>query len=390
MAVPKIRSALLRQLNECRILNTVRMHQPISRAGLGREIRLAMPTVMRIVDTLLEKGWLIEVGADDSTGGRPAILLQLQANAAATVGIELGRVYTRLVCVNLLCEVIREEEVETASFADVNHLVGFVTGFLARANTDLGQVVGIGVAAPGPLDPIEGTLLATENIPVHWQGLHLVDHFKRQLNIPTYLANDANAAALGETWFGLGNAHQHLLFVLADAGVGAGLAINRSIYCGASNQAGEFSHTIVDIHGEQCECGRRGCLDTAVSAYSMMRDVKRKRTVETNETLTSIIEKASLGIQPDRDIVDRALVYLATGIFNFTQIFDPDIVILGGRTLLCSEYMIERTQQLTRQLYGGSELQIVSSQFGINAVAIGAAALVLQQIYDHTQLISLE
>ncbi len=387
MSELETRSPLLRQLNERRILNTVRLHKKISRSNLGREIRIATPTVMRIVDTLLQKGWLEEIGPDDSTGGRPAILLQIRAHAAGAIGVELGRVYARFVCVNLLCEVIHEEEIEVASLTNASQLVEFVGRFIVRSGLDLTAVIGVGVAAPGPLDPVKGQLLATDDIGVQWHEVQLVELFQSQLGIPAFLANDADAAALGETWFGLGNDFHHILFVLADAGVGAGMAIHRSIYCGAKNQAGEFSHTIVDMNGAICSCGRRGCVNTAASAYAMMAAVREARHVDQGENMLTIIQQAIEGRSPEREVVDRGLSYLSVGIFNFMQIFNPDIVILGGRTLLSAQYMVREIQERVRKLCYNSGVDVIPTSFGISAVAIGAAALVLQHVYDHTQLI---
>jgi len=387
MSELETRSSLLRLLNERRILNTVRMHRKISRSNLGREIRIATPTVMRIVDTLLQKGWLEEMGPDDSTGGRPAILLQIRAQAAGAIGIELGRVYARFVCVNLLCEVIHEEEIEVASLTNASQLIEFVSRFIVRSGLDLANVIGVGIAAPGPLDPVKGQLLATDDIGVQWHELQLVELFQSQLGVSAFLANDADAAALGETWFGLGNDFNHILFVLADAGVGAGMAIHRSIYCGAKNTAGEFSHTIVDMNGSLCSCGRRGCVNTAASAYAMMAAVREARHADQGENVHTIIQQAIQGSSPEREVVDRGLSYLSVGIFNFMQVFDPDIVILGGRTLLSAEYMVRETQERIRKLCQSSEVEVIPTSFGISAVAIGAAALALQHVYDHTQLI---
>ncbi len=387
MSKLETRSSLLRQLNERRILNTVRLHKKISRANLGREIRIATPTVMRIVDNLLQKGWLEEIGTDDSTGGRPAMLLRIRAQAAGAIGIELGRVYARFVCVNLLCEVNHEEEIEVASLTDASQLVAFVGRFIERAGLDPANVIGVGIAAPGPLDPVRGQLLATDDIGVQWHELQLVELFQSQLGTPAFLANDADAAALGETWFGRGNDFNHILFVLADAGVGAGMAVHRSIYCGANSRAGEFSHTIVDINGTLCSCGRRGCINTAASAYAMVAAIRQARHVDQEENVLTIIQQAIQGDGPEREVVDRGLAYLSVGIFNFIQIFDPDLVILGGRTLLSAEYMVRETQERIRKLCRNSGIEVIPTGFGISAVAIGAAALVLQHVYDHTQLI---
>ena len=383
-------TSLLRQLNERRILNTVRQHVRISRTNLGKEINLATATVMRIVEGLLQKGWLLEVGPDDSTGGRPAMLLQIRAAAAYSIGIELGRVYARFLCVNLLCEIVYEEEVETASLYGVDHLIGYLTGFIYRSGIEQSDVIGVGVAAPGPLDPKKGLLLATEDVGIQWHGVQLTELIARQLGIPAYLSNDADAASLGETWFGLGEKYNHVLFILADAGVGAGLSIHRSIYQGAKNQAGEFSHTIVDLNGDICSCGRRGCVNTAASAYAMANAFRKINPEFDSLSMIDVIKKAIDKNGPEQQIVHRAIEFLSIGVYNFVKTFDPDIVILGGRTLLFGDYMlskaIDRITSLCR--YGSNEpILVTPTGFGVSAVAIGAAALVLQQVYDHTQLI---
>lgn len=390
MADFETNTTLLRQLNEKRILNTVRQHVRISRTNLGKEINIATATVMRIVDGLIKKGWLEEVGPDDSTGGRPAILLQIRPEAAFSVGIELGRVYVRFVCVNLLCEVVFEEEIDMDSLRDIDHLIGYITGFIYRTGIEQSDVIGIGVAAPGPLDPIHGLLLATEDVGSQWHGVTLTELIERQLGIPAYLSNDADAASLGETWFGLGENHNDVLFILADAGIGAGLSIHRSIYRGARNQAGEFSHTIVDIHGDLCTCGRRGCVNTAASAYAMASEMRKIDPKFKGLGIIDIVKEAVNKTGPEQKIIQRAIEFLSVGVYNFVKIFNPDIVILGGRTLLFGDYMLAETIHRVQSLCKSDvsdPIIVTSTSFGISAVAVGAASLVLQQVYDHTQLI---
>ncbi|MCL6443400.1 MAG: ROK family transcriptional regulator [Alicyclobacillus sp.] len=385
MAAP---STFLRKLNERRLLNEVRLAGQVSRADLERRLKLAMPTVSRIVDRLLMEGWLREVGFAESAGGRPPMLVEVNPNGIGSIGIELGRNAVRLVYANLLGEARIQRELPSFRFQTPEQFVSHVESFVRQEQLRGEPIIGIGVAAPGQLDADVKPQYITLDGELHWTDVPLVEMLENRLDVPVYLANDANAAALGETWFGLGRNVRHVAFILADAGIGAGLAIDGSIYGGAANLAGEFSHSIVDLYGELCEDGHRGCVNIAAAQPAIVRAIRKVRPVRDDEPIEHIVARARAGHSPDLEVVSRALDFLAAGVANIVRIFDPHVVILGGQTMLTDTFMISQMEErITKFCSPERRIPVLPTSYGVWAVAIGAATVVLQRIYDHTQLV---
>jgi glucokinase len=215
-----------------------------------------------------------------------------------------------------------------------------------------------------------------------WYEIPIVDLVSEALNIPTSFMQDAKAAALGEAWFGHGREASHVAFILVDAGVGAGFVINGETFDGAENKAGEFSHTVVDLHGELGTCGHRGCVSEGASEPSIFRAVRKGRLVLQRETVEDIIHRAFAGQSPDMEVIQRTLDYLSAGIANLARILDPDVVILGGRTMLCDEHMVEETRARVQEFCRPEkQIAVLPANFGLWAVSVGAAVSVLQNIY---------
>ncbi|WP_067623509.1 ROK family transcriptional regulator [Alicyclobacillus acidiphilus] len=379
---------LLRQLNERRIFNTIRLKGPISRVALQRQTNLTLPTVSRAVETLLEHGWVRSIGVADSSGGRPPEMLEICAGGAGAIGVEIGRQEARVVYVNLVAEVEAETSIDIHELDGPNHLIAYLQNFIETYGVDKSRILGVGVAAPGTVDAPGGRILYPSDLPEAWHGAEIVQQIGNGLHLQAWIENDANAAALGETWFGKGLDKRHSIFILADAGVGAGVVIDGKIYSGSNSTTGEFSHTIVDIHGETCICGRRGCLNTAVSIYNIDRAIRAGRSRADGESFDTVIANAKRQLNPDADVLHRFFEYLSVGISNLVQVLDPGMVILGGRMLLADSFMTDSVIMGVREICGDGHFEILPTSFGMNAVAVGAATLVLQSLFDHTQLVA--
>ncbi len=268
-------------------------------------------------------------------------------------------------------------------------LVTSLVQFVERSGNPRHLLVGIGVAAPGPLDSLTGRLLDPEDMPGVWHGAAIVPLLAQQFAVPVYLENDANAAALGETWFGERGDVRHALFVLADTGLGAGVVIDGSIYAGTNNLAGEFSHMTVNFNGELCSCGRRGCVNSVASRHAIVSAVRHSSGRKSPETFAEIVQRAKRGQEPDASVLQTAVTYLSVGIANIAYMFDPDLVILGGSTLLADPFVSEAVMT-TLKAQMRSRCTIVETRFGLQAVAIGGATLALQGIYDVKSLVAID
>lgn len=388
MATMKVQPAILRKLNESRVLNALRVNRIMSRADLQRELDTTMPTISRVVDTLIEQGWVLETGFGDTTMGRPPVMLEINPSSPVAIGVEVGRDVVRMVVVNLHANILHQVELKVEVVGSAQGLVNSVKQLIQDCGIPITAILGVGIAAPGAQDPHPDLpkRLMEEETHHHWQRDKIEELIVEQIGLPAWIENDANAAVLGELWFGKESCFRHLLFVYADEGVGAGIALNGALYRGENNSAGEFAHTIVDMNSDHiCECGRRGCMGV-VSHAMAIRDAVRKAHNGEVVSLKESIERAKNGIEPEAKIIAKILDYLSVGIINLVQVLDPSVVILGGSTFLTDDFMVMETTRRLQSLMHPRAVKIVRSSFGYHAVAIGASALVLQSVFDHTQV----
>jgi len=379
---------LVRRLNERRIMNALREHKRLSRADLERQLNLSAPTISRIVEKLLRDGWIRELYPGESqTAGRKPILLDINPEGSGALGVELGRGCTRIVYTNMLAE-LRASRTISRSATGPNDLAEMVKSFLVEESLTEERLIGLGVAAPGACFPNRDMVVPAPDLGTEWSKFEAAQQLERELGVPVHLANDANAAVLAETWFGTAQHAQHVAFVLADVGLGAGLAVAGSIYEGAARKAGEFSHTIVNFESDvRCDDGHAGCVESQASGKAIFARLKAVREVHAHETIEYVVKRACSGVEPDASVIDRAFRYLAAGIANLVRAFDPEVVVLGGRMVLASQIAYERLRGYVHDCLRPEHKLITCARFGLDAVAMGAASLVLQTVYDHTQLV---
>ncbi|HET7627316.1 MAG TPA: ROK family transcriptional regulator [Bacillales bacterium] len=381
------RSGLLKKINERKIFNAIYESEIISRAELARKLDLALPTVSRIVDDLLERGWLQSVGIGDSSGGRPPSLVKIDPEGAGVIGVDLGRESVRIIYADLLAQVRLAEDHPITDIEGPEELANHLKEFIKNCGIPKKRLLGIGIASPGPLDPDSGTLFSPEDVLANWLGAPIVETLESKIGVNTWLANDADAAALAENWFGRGKRIKSTLFVLHDVGIGSGIVLDGSIWRGTRNMAGEISHMVVNLEGEKCFCGKNGCVDTYASLYKIEQKIKGLRERKPDEAFLEILQRAKAKYEPDYSVIAKAARYVATAIINVVQAIDIEAVILGGRTLLYEDaYFSTLVENEVKQMLGSDNREISVTSFGFDAVSIGAATLVLQRIYDHTQL----
>ena len=200
----KSRPGLLKEINERKILNSIYHHKTISRAELARKLKLTLPTVSRIVDDLLQRQWLVSVGMGDSSGGRPPSLVQINPAGAVVIGVDLGRESVRVVCTDLLANILCKKECSIAEVKGPEDLAKFLQDFIQENDISKESLLGIGIASPGPLDPVKGKLFSPEDVLSQWLSAPIVETIQSKLGLPAWLANDADVAALAENWFGSG------------------------------------------------------------------------------------------------------------------------------------------------------------------------------------------
>ena len=255
-----------REHNERLVLATIYDDGPMSRADVARLIGLTRTTVSTVVESLIGKELVAEIGRGPSTGGKAPILLEVPDTARLLIGVDLGDQVFSAATVNLRGEILHREEVPSEDVdgdAAVELALRLIERIVAAAD---GPVLGIGIGAPGLVNSSDGTVIRA--VKRDWQNLPLGAMVARRFGVPVQIANDSQAAALAEYVFGAARG-RNLVTIKVGEGIGAGLVLNGALFEGDGFGAGEIGHTVVDPNGELCRCGRRGCLETVASAKAV-------------------------------------------------------------------------------------------------------------------------
>jgi glucokinase len=250
---------------------------------------------------------------------------------------------------------------------------------------------GVGIAAAGALDLERGVVTTSPNLP-GWRDVHLRDIVEKKFGVRTFLINDANAAALGEHRFGAGRGVNNLIYITVSTGIGGGIIIGGELYNGACGSAGEIGHMTIDINGPRCKCGNIGCLETLASGTVIAAEARK---CIANGAKTSLLElsggeaekitaktisqAAREGDSLALELVSRAGSYLGVGMVNLINIFNPEMIIVGGGMSKMGDMLLDPARKVVRERafsLPANAVRIVLSELGDDAGALGAAAFV--------------
>ena len=251
------------------------------------------------------------------------------------------------------------------------------------------KIAGIGLGSPGTLDIENGIVNYANNL--GWENLHVADIFHEILPYPVRLTNDANAASLGEAKFGAGKSYENIIMLTLGTGVGGGIIINGKLYEGNQGKGAELGHSVIVVDGEQCTCGRKGCLETYASATALIRETKKAMHSNRRSLMWKVcpdidlvggkvpFEAAKQGDKVAINVLDNYIKYLGEGILNFCNIFRPNVVVLSGGIANAGDYLFDRVNKYIKDRNYGykmtPEVKVVPAELGYDSGKIGAAAL---------------
>ncbi|HEY5524392.1 MAG TPA: ROK family protein [Clostridium sp.] len=306
------------------------------------------------------------------------------------IGIDLGgtKISTALSTLEgkIINNVVVPTNAQEGEASVLNRMIGTIENVLVGANATINDVQAIGIGSPGPLDANKGVIITTPNLP--FKNYNVVQPIKDKFNIPVYLDNDANVAAIGEYMFGAGKGKENIVYFTVSTGVGGGAVLNGNIYRGNTCNALEIGHITVEPNGPRCNCGNLGCLEALSSGTAIgRRGVDAVSTnVETSlrkyDKVTSyeVFKEAEVGDEVAKDIVDNALNYLGIGVANAVSIFDPQMVIIGGGVTQVGDRLFNRVRQVVNKRCFknmAESCEIVPAGLGLNAGVVGAVALAI-------------
>jgi predicted NBD/HSP70 family sugar kinase len=367
------------------IIELVRSSGSISRAELSRKSLLSAPTVSAIVDRLLQRGILIETSLAPSSGGRPPVLLSLDAKAGYVVGIKLrGDGLTTVVC-DLDAEIVSSKELDIPLVANPTAAIEAIERETKRAireaKVPTSKVLGVGVGLSGVIETDEGICRYSHLL--KWENVELAGPLRSRLGLPVWVDNDVNTLAVAEKWAGDANAARDFVTLSVGRGIGLGIVIDRALYRGANGASGEFGHMIVEPGGPKCECGRFGCLEALVGEGALLRRVSERHGKElTRDELLVLI---AAGDRATLDVIDNAGRKLGLAVANMITLLNPELLIICGEgTDLGAPFLDPIVAAVREQTFAnlGRKIEIKTQSWGDEAWAVGAATLVLRESFS--------
>ena len=391
--------AALRAHNLSLALNLIRERGSITRAELIKLTKLSAPTISALVNVLIDSDFVREAGIGVSSGGRRPIVLEFNYDARFVIGIDMGATHITCLLVNLNGQIVarqmRRMDVigqPQPSLETINSMIFQVT---SQSGVNMEDILGIGLTIPAPLnDDHNGTFL-TYYMPA-WKGIRPAEVINRSYSLPIYMENDANAAAIAEKWWGSGRGYDSLAYIKIGTGVGSGLVINNEIYRGYSGSAGEIGHTTIETNGRRCRCGNQGCMESYVGLPGILMDARTglstdprwKKNLD-HLSLADIILAAKEGNEFCIHLIQHAGKYLGIGMANMINLVNPGLLIIGGDLTEAGDILMDpvRSSLRERTIPFESHLEkITLGELGENAVALGAAAVVIQKAFSAAHL----
>jgi len=276
----------------------------------------------------------------------------------------------------------------------INRMFSAIDRLLSAQGMSLAQLHSISVAAAGAIDIKKGLITSSPNLP-GWCDIPLRDIIRDKHGVNTFLINDASAAALGEHHFGAGKGVSNLIYLTVSTGIGGGIIINDSLYCGASGSAGEIGHMTIDVNGPKCNCGNIGCLETLASGTAVAKEAIRRISRGEKSSLTEMVEGEIENITAEKvgmaaqhgdslslEVITEAATYLGVGLANLVNIFNPDMIIVGGGMAKLGELLLTPARQVVLERafqLPAQAVRIVPAQLGDDAGVLGAATFAFQQ-----------
>jgi len=270
---------------------------------------------------------------------------------------------------------------------------------MRQAGYTISEISAIGMGAPGISNPEAGILFTSPNLP-GWRNVLLRDIIQNKLDKRTFLINDANAAALGELYFGAAQGTHNFIYITLSTGIGGGIVIDGKIYTGAIGIAGEVGHMTIDDNGPLCNCGNKGCWEALASGTALAREAKRRIKEGTKTSILKYVEgdsekvtaqiihsAAEKGDKLAKDLIARTGYYVGVGIANLINIFNPELIVIGGGLSNIGDMLLKPAFKVAAERSYKEAFQavrLVSAGLGRNSGVLGAAAFALQEMKKTT------
>jgi glucokinase-like ROK family protein len=388
----KVDSRAMREVNRSIVLDIIRRGGKVSRTDLAKRSALTKPTVSAIVDDLIARGIVQEVGFGKTvaTGGRRARLLEFNDASAAYLGLRFGVHTTTVAIADARGEVRTIKEAPTVAgdpHASVRAALELFDPALAEAGLPRERLASVGVTVPGMVDTRTGTVALAPNL--GWNNVPIRELLQQALELPVVVHNVTNAGAIAEGRIGAAKGARSYVWVYVGHGLGAGIVIDGQLFYGTKGFSGEIGHCSVVEDGPLCSCGLRGCLETLASGRAIERlaaeAVAGSEPTQLSQHPTPFDASAVFDAARAGDVVAQRILRqvgerLGIGLSYLVNLLDPELVVLGGRVMQAADFILDGAREsVARHALQGSKVQVVASTLGDRAGLMGSVISAMDQ-----------
>lgn len=353
-----------------RIVKYIMENKAASKAELSKQLNISMPTVISNANELVERKILVEKGVYQSTGGRKAKALGINAEYRYSVGIDITANHIGIVLLNLTGDIVKQERMKKKFTADIVYfedLKSMVEKFLFQI-VDLESVLGIGISLPGIIYQNESVLVKSHALSLENYSLRIIEQI---MPLPVYFENDANAAMMAEDY----TKYQNVLYLSLNNTLGGAICMNGNLYRGQNQKAGEFGHMILVPNGEVCYCGKRGCADV----YCAASVLTKKNEISLDEFVTRLEHKDT----DTEKTWNKYLDNLAMLISNIRLAYDTDIILGGDIGGIIPNYKMELGKKIIQYNDFDKDIgYLIDCTYKKEASAVGVAKHFLQMFAE--------
>lgn len=384
MRLKNVDHETIRESNKKKILNLLYKEKQLTKQYISQKTNISIPTVISIINELIDEGIVEEAGVAQSTGGRKPVILKFIEDARYSFGVELRPDRIRIILTNLISDIKYYESIYLDEVSDFNRIIDSVYNIfnktIEKFKINKNQITGIGFSLPGIVDDENLILKVAPNM-----NLFNIDFkkYKDKFSVPLYIENEANLAAYAELNLGIAKEMRNLVYVSVTEGIGTGIVIQDYLYKGKNKIAGEFGHMTIVKDGKKCNCGRYGCFEQYASIKALLESYKNynNKKIAFEEFVNLIKSKDASALK----VFDEYTDFLACGLQNIIMIMDPHYIIIGGDVVKFNNLLIDTLNNkvfVKNNFFNKNSSKILLSNLKENASILGAALLPFENIFN--------
>ncbi|MFD2617530.1 ROK family transcriptional regulator [Terrilactibacillus laevilacticus] len=359
---------LIKKMNRALVLETIRRDQPISRASISKKLGLSRSTVTLVVNELLEKKFVFELGLGDSTvgGGRKGMKLGFNPKSGYGVGVDIGRSNIIIIITDMDSDIVFKEIYPSTK--DVERIADYISTSMSKSGVDTKRIFGIGIGVPGLVNTRSGEII--ELSALGWKNFNLLEQMQPYFKCPIFINNDVNCAALGERSI---DKTDNMIFLAIGSGIGSAIIANGELVEGHHFSAGEIN---LFVDREDTKHGR---VNNSKSIGVFEQQVSGLAFEKLGYSAEFVLSNYKKGQKEIDQIIDQFVTYLSITLANMTSFLNPKKIVIGGGVSKSLNIVIEDIKHKVASLTS-IPVEIELACLGSDAGALGAIAYAFDKI----------